>query len=80
MSNPYFLKPIEGSTMINRRDQLRGEYEVRYQQEGRPDPSAGPEGAHEGLDDPSVDPDPSTFPSRLVLLLAYLSASKQCPK
>ena len=41
--------------MINRRDQLRGEYEVGYQQEGRPDLSAGPEGPHECLDDPSVD-------------------------
>ena len=39
---------------VNRRDQLSGEYEVGYQQEGRPDQSAGPEGAHEGLDDPSV--------------------------
>ena len=40
---------------VHRQDQLRGEYEVEYQQEGRPDPSAGPEGPHEGLDNPSVD-------------------------
>ena len=41
--------------LVYRRDQSRGEYEVWYQQEGRPDPSAGPEGPQEGLDDPSVD-------------------------
>ena len=62
--------------MRHRQDQLRGEYEVGYQQEGRPDPSADPEGVHDGLDDPSVDPDTSTTPSRLVLLLSYLSVSK----
>ena len=40
------------------------------------DPSAGPKGPHEGLPDTSVDPDTSSFPSRLVLLLSDLSVFK----
>ena len=57
---------------IHRQDQLRGKNEVGYQHECRADPSAGPVGAHEGQPDTSVDPDTSSIPSRLVLLLSYL--------
>ena len=39
---------LRSATEGHRRDQLRGEYEVEYQQEGGPDPSAGTEGTHEG--------------------------------
>ena len=60
--------------MIHRRDQLRGKNEVGYQHECRADPSAETEGLHEGQPDMSVDPDTSSIPSRLVLLLSYLSA------
>ena len=62
--------------MLYRRDQLRGKNEVGYQHECWADQSAGPEGAHEGQPDTNVDPDTSSIPSRLVLLLSYLSASR----
>ena len=62
--------------VIYRQDQLRGKNEVGYQHECRADPSADPEGVHEGQPYTSVDPDTSSIPSRLVLLLSYLSVSK----
>ena len=62
--------------LINRRYQPRGENEVRYQHECQADPSAETEGLHEGQPDTSVDPDTSSVPSRLVLHLSDLSASK----
>ena len=68
---------VTGDIRIHRRYQPRGENEVGYQHECRADPSAGPEGAHEGQPNKSVDPDPSSFPKSLVLLLSFLSASKE---
>ena len=53
--------------------------EVGYQHECQDDPSAGPEGAHEGQPETSVDPDTSLSPSRLVSHLIR-SASKPTSK
>ena len=75
---PYLIlrQAVQCNPFINRRDQLRGKNEVGYQHECRADPSAEPAGLHEGQPDTSVDPDTSSIPSRLVLLLSYLSVSK----
>ena len=62
--------------MSHTRYQPRGGNEV----ECRADLSAGPEGAHEGQPNTSVDPDSSSSPSRLVLHSLDLSASKPTPK
>ena len=54
--------PYGRTESVYRRYQPRGENEVEYQHECRADPSADPEGAHEGQPDTSVDPDTSSFP------------------
>ena len=68
------------STSQYRRYQPRGENKVRYQHEYRTDQSAGTEGRHEGQTNTSVDPDTSSFPSKLVLHLSDLSAYKPFSK
>ena len=61
--------------MIYRRDQPRGKYEVWYQHEYQSRPECRPRRGARGSGLIQVlIPVPSTFPSRLVLLLSYLSA------
>ena len=66
--------------LINRRDQLRGKYEVWYQHEYQSRPECRPQrGARRSGLIQVLIPVPSTFPSRLVLLLSYLSTSQPTP-
>ena len=65
-----------GGTQVHRRDQPRGEYKGWYQHKCHSRPKCRDPRSARGSRRHECDPDPSTFPSRLVLLLSYLSVSK----
>ena len=66
------LTQAQRVSVEHRQDQLRGKNEVGYQHSCRADPRADLRSLHSGQPDTSVDPDTSSIPSRMVLLLSDL--------